>query len=299
MVIPTCRRNELLSRCLSALAPGRQTLPPAEYQVIVSDDSPGSAARELIENQYSWARYVAGPRRGPASNRNRGAHEGVGEWLAFIDDDCQADPGWLTAIAGAGRDQSVDVIEGKTICPGKRDHPFEEHVENLGGGVFWSCNLAVRREVFNRLKGFDEDFLAAGGEDMEFAWRLKQASIPSRFVPEALVVHPPRAITWRQVWWRTFLVRWILLYRLKTKQSAPRGSSALIVALDLIRDRILELLRTSRQVCRASTRGSWKRPVFYQAWKWLTFPIVLPYLLYWEFRFRRQLLEGEVQAGGR
>ena len=65
MVIPTCRRNDALARCLDQLKDGAQTLPASAYEVIVTDDGPeGANARGLVEKEYAWVRWVAGPRRG-------------------------------------------------------------------------------------------------------------------------------------------------------------------------------------------------------------------------------------------
>lgn len=291
VIIPTCHRNDLLARCLAALSPAQQTLPAADYEVIVSDDGIDPDARQLVQKEYPWAKWVAGPRRGPASNRNRGAMEAAGDWLAFIDDDCHADAGWLRALSQAVQQQSVDVIEGKTICPAQRDDPFEEHIENLTGGQLWSCNLAIRREVFARLEGFDEDFLQAGGEDMEFAWRVQKQKLRTCFVPEALVTHPPRRITWRGIWWRTFLMRWILLYHLKTEQALPLDASLPRLLANLVWTRSLYLLRSSKQWLKKIPGPFWRRNLFFLFWHWFTFPILLPYLLAWEIRFRRQLRE--------
>ena len=38
---------------------------------------------------------------GPAKARNRGAEEAHGRWLAFLDDDCEAAPGWLCGFSDA------------------------------------------------------------------------------------------------------------------------------------------------------------------------------------------------------
>jgi hypothetical protein len=38
VVIPTCRRPDVLVQCLDRLAPGAQTLPADRYEVIVTDD---------------------------------------------------------------------------------------------------------------------------------------------------------------------------------------------------------------------------------------------------------------------
>ena len=84
VVIPTCRRNDALAACLDCLADGAQTLPARGYEVIVADDAPdGQNARAMVAERFPWAHWVAGPGKGPAANRNRGAAEARGAWLAF------------------------------------------------------------------------------------------------------------------------------------------------------------------------------------------------------------------------
>ena len=276
VVIPSCNRVETLATCLGKLAPGAQTLSADHYETLVTDDSRDFKIRDMMRERFPWAQWTQGPRCGPAANRNNGAAGAQGEWIAFVDDDCEPDAGWLEALAGAT--DGVDVVEGKTVCPGKTDHPLEEQVENLTGENFWSCNLAVRRDVFEKLGRFDKDFLEAGGEDMEFAWRLRREGVRTRFCPAALVNHPPRWIGWRGLWKRTWMIRWIALYRLKTGVQTP-------LAVDMCAD----LLRTTVHLVTRFDRDRWRSRLFLQAWKWLTFPLVLPYLVAWEFHFRRGL----------
>ena len=100
VIIPTCRRNQDLSLCLGALRPDHQKS-AFTYEVIVTDDGSKSTAEELIRVKYAWARWVAGPRRGPAANRNAGARNARGAWVLFLDDDCIPVPGWVDAYATA------------------------------------------------------------------------------------------------------------------------------------------------------------------------------------------------------
>lgn len=259
------------------------------YEVIVTDDGSQYTAQTIVQARYPWARWIAGPRRGPAANRNNGAAHSQGEWLAFIDDDCLPDANWLRALNDTITAASLDVVEGRTVCPGKRDDPFQEHVENPSGGVYWSCNLALRRTAFVATTGFYEAFLEAGGEDMEFAWRIKQANLRTQFLPEFLVLHPPRSITWSKLWHRVFMTRWIQLYKLRTKQGPPPGANPLLIVCQIVTTRTLDLLRTTTHLVTKLDRDSWRRQLFYQTLKWITFPLVLPYVLVWEFRFRKQL----------
>jgi GT2 family glycosyltransferase len=171
-------------------------------------------------------------------------------------------------------------VEGRTLAPGASDSPLEEHVENASGGVLWSCNLAVRRTAFEQLGGFDEDFLEAGGEDMEFAWRVARAGLRVRFAPEALVHHPPRRIGWSGLWRRTWMIRWMSLYRLKTGQARSLPWA--------LCDEVILLLRVTVQLVTKRQRQWPRRQFFAVAWRWFTFPLVLPYVLYWNWRFQQR-----------
>ena len=69
VVVPTYRRNELLVRCLSAVA--AQRMPPEQFEVIVADDACSRETQRQVEefaSEYGTSiRYVAvGPAHGPA-----------------------------------------------------------------------------------------------------------------------------------------------------------------------------------------------------------------------------------------
>ena len=88
VVIPTCHRNDALAACLERLAPGKQSLAAASYEVIVTDDGSRATSEAMLREKFPWAKWMAGPRRGPAANRNHGAKHANGNWIAFADDDC-------------------------------------------------------------------------------------------------------------------------------------------------------------------------------------------------------------------
>ena len=192
VVVPTRDRPALLGQCLDRLAPGRQSLDAQQYEVVVSDDGePGRTARALAAS-HPWARVVAGARRGPAANRNAGAAAARGEWIAFTDDDTEPSPGWLSAYASAIAAGDADVYEGRTTCDGGFRSPLNHAPVNETGGKLWSCNFLVRRAVISAIGGFDEAFKFPHMEDQDFRVRLEAARYRIRFVPEAVVNHPPR-----------------------------------------------------------------------------------------------------------
>jgi len=194
IIIPTFRRCQDLCKCLDLLAP---YFAPTDHQynglcieVVVSDDARENELRVLLNQRYPWCRYVEGPARGPAANRNHGARESHGEWIVFTDDDCLPQPGWIGAFATFA--DQCDVMEGKTSPEGQRSRLDEECPSNENGGFLWSCNFAIRREAFFFLNGFNEDFPAPAMEDVEFRKRLEKSDLRLKFVSTAQVNHPWR-----------------------------------------------------------------------------------------------------------
>jgi GT2 family glycosyltransferase len=276
IVIPTCERTESLARCLERLT--------GIAEIIVSDDSKTPATGQLVSTRFPKVKWIPGPRRGPAANRNHGARHATGEWLAFLDDDCIPDGNWLDAIERAK--PAAEVVEGKTVCLGRTNHPLEEIVENVTGDLLWSCNLAIRRDVFERLGGFDEDFLEAGGEDLEFAWRIKQMKLRVNYAPEAVVYHPARRLPVSRWVRRTFQSRWHLLYGLKITRTGcvtqDRTGCATL-------GQIIYLLRSTARALLFRERTQFVQRVFRLGLTWVLLPVLVPYLLYWEITFKKQI----------
>lgn len=190
VIIPTCHRNESLALCLERLAPGTQTLPFEQYEVIVTDDGHETTAEEMIRQRFPWAQWTQGPRRGPAANRNHGACLARGKWLAFTDDDCLPDTGWLAALTEAA-ESGVLAVEGAVQPLGNPQVDMAECPVNTTGGLFWSANVAIRKDLFGAIGGFDERFRIAAHEDEDLYLRIRQhASV--QFQPRAVVYHPVR-----------------------------------------------------------------------------------------------------------
>jgi GT2 family glycosyltransferase len=184
----------LLAKCLQRLQPGIQTLDAALYEVIVSDDSTHNEAEALIQQQFRWVKYIHGPKRGPASNRNNGARLAAGQWLVFTDDDCLPDANWLQAYVDAVEQHpKCRAFEG-SILPNdwallKKD--MAECPVNTTGGCFWSANIMVEKKLYGEVGGFDEQFTIAAQEDQDLQNMLLSKTVIS-FVPAAQVEHAVR-----------------------------------------------------------------------------------------------------------
>lgn len=192
VIIPTCDRPDALRLCLRKLRADAQTYPSTSYEVIVSDDGHAISAQDSLGMDFPEVSWVKGPQRGPAANRNTGAAAAKGEVIVFLDDDCLPQPELLTAYARAFTDSPLLAAEGRIIADRPRLRMDEEAPVNEKGGVFWSCNIAIRSGFFTKIGGFEEKFTTANMEDVELRERILRSGTTIAFLPDALVIHPLR-----------------------------------------------------------------------------------------------------------
>ena len=219
VVLPTFHRHATLAACLERLAPGAQSLDSARYEVVVTDDARSEETRAFLARRFPWVRWAAGPAHGPAANRNNGAAVAGGVWLAFTDDDTLPSRDWLASYVRAlEAAPSAEALEGRTTCAAGFGTPIHYAPVNERGGLFWSCNIAVRADRFRALGGFDEGFTVAHMEDQDLRERLRLAGVAIPWVPDAVVDHPPR----RQPHGRRLGIQRVAEVRFLYKHGAPR-----------------------------------------------------------------------------
>lgn len=199
VVVPTYKREDLIARCLEALAV--QDFDPQAYEVIVCDDAALATTRQLVERFADGAkcrvRYlpVIGL-HGPAAARNAGWREAEGKYIAFTDDDCLPQPGWLKAGVHA-LDTGADAATGKVVMPiPDRPTDYERDAAGLTTAEFVTANAFVRRAALKEVGGFDERFRMAWREDSDLHFSLLERGLWITTTPEAVVVHPVRPAPW-------------------------------------------------------------------------------------------------------
>lgn len=195
VVIPTYNRSHLLARTLHALT--TQRFPREEFEVIVVSDGSTDATEAVVEQAQqclSNLRFLCQPRRGPAAARNNGIALARGRFVAFTDDDCIPDRGWLHSIVRCfcNNPQALGV-EGKTTTGAEKVTPLTHQVVNLRGGRSRpTCNVSYLRDALVKVGGFDEGYVFnAEDEDMALAVAALGTIV---FCQRAIVVHPPRRL---------------------------------------------------------------------------------------------------------
>jgi glycosyltransferase involved in cell wall biosynthesis len=195
VVVATHERAHLLPRLVGALE-NQEGVGP--FEVIVVDDASRDGTWRQLQALAREAGVPFRPLRlernsGPATARNAGWRAARAPLIAFTDDDCTPCRGWLSAIVGALR--RADLVQGRTLpdpeAPGHG--PFSRTLQVTDeSGFYQTCNMGYRRDLLERLGGFDERFRHPTGEDTDLAWRAREQGARSAFEGVALVHHDVR-----------------------------------------------------------------------------------------------------------
>jgi glycosyltransferase involved in cell wall biosynthesis len=200
IIIPTHDRPAALEKCLGSLA--RLNYPSEAFEVIVIDDGSALPIHPPLGPLGSQLqiRLLRQENSGPANARNSGAAVARGDWLVFLDDDCEPSPGWLEAF-DAARPCADELLGGRTLNglhgnPYSRwsqqllDYLYEYFFKGLSPFRFFaSNNIAVAAARFRGMGGFDPRFSLAAGEDRDFCYRWLQSGGRLTQTPRAIVTH--------------------------------------------------------------------------------------------------------------
>jgi glycosyltransferase involved in cell wall biosynthesis len=200
VVVPAHNAAETIPALFAAL--DRQTF-SGDWEVIVADDSSSDGTAELAE---AWGARVVRTeaQSGPAGARNAGLAAARGPLVAFTDADCEPTPGWLAEIVSAL--DAADIATGPVLpTPGVPRGPWARTLFiREESPLYETANLAVRRELAERVGGFEPFAPPAGGarvglrptvqqghfgEDAVFAWRARRLGARTAFADKALVHH--------------------------------------------------------------------------------------------------------------
>jgi GT2 family glycosyltransferase len=201
VVIPTYQRRASVRRALEALA--RQTVPGADFEVIVSIDGSNDGTTEMVESFEApfSLRCVWRPNAGRAAARNAGLALATGDLIVLLDDDMEPTPGCLAGhlrahppgprrgVVGAAPmvcdDGAPPLVQYLSGAFRARLDALAQREGPLRFNDAYSGNFSVRREVVRSVGGFDETFAVYGHEDYEWARRLAAAGVELAYAPDA------------------------------------------------------------------------------------------------------------------
>ncbi|MDR7542813.1 MAG: glycosyltransferase [Armatimonadota bacterium] len=206
--IVVCTRNRAasLTRTLESL--GALAVPDgctAELVVVDNGSTDGTAdvVERFARSTTMRVRYAYEATPGVARARNRGLHEAAGEIIAFTDDDCLVDCGWLQQlVAELDADAHTVMVFGRTRMAvstqpalsvkdddERRLYEYPTPPWVIGHGN----NMAMRRALVDEVGSFDEGMGAGtrvgSGSDTEYVFRILRRGHRILYSPGAVVWH--------------------------------------------------------------------------------------------------------------
>jgi succinoglycan biosynthesis protein ExoM len=200
VVIPTYRRPEDLARAIDSVLAQQDVA--AAFEIIVVDNDPDGSAEPTVRATAAQSpvplRYVREPRPGISHARNTGVEHAAGRYLAFLDDDEEADPRWLAHFLATldqfGADAVVGPVlprfpEGASVDAYRRlVYTRDARVPtgtpllrwNIGNSIFDKARCFVNAEPFLPRLG------RTGGEDTVFLRQLTRRGCKMVWCGEAI-----------------------------------------------------------------------------------------------------------------
>ncbi len=195
VVVATHNRADRLRRLLAALE--GQTVATEDFEVVVIDDGSADGTSTVLARGDHGLNLITERTAGlgAAAARERGWRLSSGRVVAFTDDDCEPDSGWLAALIDGVESTEKAIVQGRTLPnPAELDRtgPFSRtiRIEELDLN-FNTCNIAYPRELLVEIDGFNTEAfgLGAAGEDSDLAWRAIKAGGQAVFREDALTFH--------------------------------------------------------------------------------------------------------------
>ncbi|MCP4145099.1 MAG: glycosyltransferase [bacterium] len=203
VIIPTYNKADLLQRTLVALS--KQNLDYSQWQIVVVNDGATDNTADILKTfSEDWDGNIEIVKPdfnlGRAKARNLGADAACGEYLLFLDDDIVAPANLLyshlallDAVGGFG-------VVGKIVTSSDLiDAPHFHYIDSRGvakietgfvpGKYLVTQNCSLPRELFKKVGGFDEEFIAYGFEDMDLGIKLCDAGLKFRLLDNPVPIH--------------------------------------------------------------------------------------------------------------
>jgi GT2 family glycosyltransferase/Tfp pilus assembly protein PilF len=209
IIILCYNKAEYTEKCLASLFQHDEMVP---YEVIVLDNASVDDSPFLLETYSRRITFVRSDiNLGFVIGNNEAARHAQGDYLLFLNNDTVVTKGWLaelyacfqlypdTGAAGAmllypdGRLQEAGGIifqdgtgwnYGRNASPSASSFQFTREVDYCSGAA-----LMVRRDLYEKIGGFDRRFAPAYYEDTDLCFSIRKLGYRVRYCPHARVFH--------------------------------------------------------------------------------------------------------------
>jgi glycosyltransferase involved in cell wall biosynthesis len=182
VIVPTRNRAALLAKALRSLR--TQDLPADQFEVLVIDSGSTDNTRDIVAQAQAEQKnlyYFFATEPGLHAARHLGMAKARSDVLVFTDDDIEALPAWLAAVAAGFSRHQATLLGGKCLPKFEADPPrwlmkrwttpngpgyflpalsildFGDAVKEIPPTFVIGCNFAIRKDALKAAGGFHPD----------------------------------------------------------------------------------------------------------------------------------------------
>ena len=210
IVVPAYNEEKYSMACIQSII--ENTEDDVSYEIIFMDDkSPDESAR-LIEQNLRNVKFITnGVNYGFLKNCNKGATFAIGEYILFLNNDTNVQPGWLSSLVEliesaddigmvgsrlvypTGQQQEAGGIVwndasgwnfGRLDDPNKPEYNYVKEADYLTGAA-----MMIRTSLWEEIGGFDERYVPAYYEDSDLAFEVRKHGYRAMYQPKSVVIH--------------------------------------------------------------------------------------------------------------
>ena len=212
IIIPTYNNKSEAERCIESLLNQQKNT----FEILICDDGSSDGTVEMIENKFLGFQNIKlfqhpdKKNHGRSANRNQALGRLMGKYVLFLDSDMEASSTLLAAHYNLLEEVNNSVSIGKIIYHNQKSNFWAKYLSSRGVGklrnrikhthyyYFMTANSALPSNWFEEIGGFDEKMKKYGGEDTEFACRLKKIYNPNFYYNPYALVHSDQKKTYQQ-----------------------------------------------------------------------------------------------------
>jgi GT2 family glycosyltransferase len=200
IIIINYNGKKLLKDCLESI----KKINYPNYQIILVDNNSSDGTHEYVKENYPEISMIRlDSNFGFAYPNNVGAKKSQGEFLLFLNNDTIVEPDFLDSLVTViNSDQNIAICQSMLLKPDGQVDSSGDFIDSIGVAfstfekiketreIFSAkaASMIVRRDVFEKLGGFDEKFFISF-EDVDLSWRARIMGYRILINPKSVVYH--------------------------------------------------------------------------------------------------------------
>lgn len=197
IIVPVFNGERTIGNCIESLL--LLNYPHSKYEIIIVDNNSKDSTFKIIQ-KYPVISLIENRIQSSYATRNTGLKKATGKIIAFTDSDCIAHKDWAMKSVECFQDETIGCVAGKIEGYSPSNY-IEEYLVRTGALTQGStrflpyaqtANAVYRREVFDKIGCFEENWISGG--DADLTWRmLLHSGYRIQHCDEALIYHVHRS----------------------------------------------------------------------------------------------------------